>query len=84
MAFAPTNTLFDEITDFFTSNPTLEQIIAFKPSEALDRRLHELLEKNSNEGLNYEERSELDTFLTINHMLIILNAKARLKLVEQK
>ena len=46
MSLAPPTTLFDEITDFLASAPTKEQIIIFKPSQFLDNRLHELLDKN--------------------------------------
>ena len=81
MAVAPPETLFDEITDFLVSRPTPEEIIAFKPSEMLDQRLHELLDKNSAGELPAPERAELDRFLQINHLLIMLKAKARLKLV---
>ena len=80
MAISPSPTLMDEITDFLLMNPSLEQIIAYKPSEVLDNRLHELLDKNASVGLTPDERSELDRFLEINHLLIILKAKARLKL----
>jgi len=80
MAIAPERTLFDEITDFLASAPTAEAIIAYKPSDILDQRLHELLDKNSAEGLTPEERKELDEFLQINHLLTVVTAKARLKL----
>lgn len=79
MAVAPPETLFDEVTDFLVSRPTLEEIIAFKPSEVLDQRLHELLDNNSAGQLTSGERMELDRFLQINHLLIMLKAKARLK-----
>jgi hypothetical protein len=81
MAIAPDRTLFDEITDFLASAPTAEQIIAYKPSDILDQRLHELLDKNSAEQLTVEERKELDEFLRINHLLTVVTAKARLKFV---
>jgi hypothetical protein len=80
MAIAPERTLFDEITDFLASAPTAEQIIAYKPSDILDQRLHELLDKNSSEQLTTEERKELDEFLQINHLVTVVTAKARLKL----
>ncbi len=81
MAVAPPNTLFDEITDFLVSSPTPEQIIEFQPSEALNQRLHDLLDKNREENLTPEERDELDQFLEIGHLFTILKAKARLKLM---
>ncbi|MBI5671544.1 MAG: hypothetical protein HZC41_26430 [Chloroflexi bacterium] len=80
MAAAPPTTLVDEITDFLITSPTPEEIIAFKTSEAANHRLHELLDKNRNEGLSPEEREELNDFLSLGHLLTILVAKARLQL----
>lgn len=83
MAIASPDMLFEEISDYFVSRMTPEAIIAFKPSEALDERLHELLDKNSEGTLTSEERAELDHFMQMNHLLILLKAKARLKLADQ-
>jgi hypothetical protein len=81
MDISPPNTLVDEITDFLVSSPTPEQIIEFQTSEALNERLHDLLDKNREEGLTPEERDELNHFLEIGHLFIMLKAKARLKLI---
>lgn len=83
MLAIPLNPLFDEVTDFLASTPTLEAIIDFKPSESLDQHLQDLMDKNNREELSGEERTELDRFLQVNHLLIILQAKARLKLSEK-
>jgi hypothetical protein len=80
MATAPSTTLFDEITDFLGSAPTLDEIISFKPSERLDQRLHHLLDKNSQEALSIDERAELDEFLRLSHLLNMVVLKARLHL----
>lgn len=80
MAIASPDMLFEEISDYFVSRMTPEAIIAFKPSEALDERLHELLDKNSEGTLTSEERAELDHFMQMNHLLILLKAKARHRL----
>lgn len=83
MAVAPRSTIFDEITDFLASTPTPEEIIAFRPSEANDLRLHYLLDQNSQRSLTSEEREELDEFLRMSHLLKMIQIKARLKLASQ-
>lgn len=80
MAVAPPTSMVDEITDFLITAPTPEQIIAFQASEAVNQRLHELLDKNRNETLTFDEREELNRFLQVGHVMTILKAKARLKL----
>src|SRR4051794_40542098 len=80
MASTARDVLIDEITDFFLSQPMLEEIIANKASEAVDARSHELLDKNRNCELSPDERREMNRYLEINHFFIILKVKARLKL----
>lgn len=82
MAFAPVGTLLDEITNFLAAAPTAEAIIAYKPSELLDQRLHYLLDQNEVGDLSREEREELDEFLLMSHFLKMLKLKARLNLTD--
>jgi len=80
MDFAPAETLFDEITTFLLSQPTPEHIIAFRPSEQLNQRLHDLLDKNKQQALSSDERAELERFLQVDHLFMLLKVKARLLL----
>jgi hypothetical protein len=81
MAFAPTDTLLDEILDFLASSPSPEQIIAYQPPEALQQRLSELLAKNRSSRLSEPEQIELDEFLRVNRFMSRLKIKARQKLI---
>ena len=50
---------FDEIADFIAElNPA--KLIALKPSSTVQKRLDDLLLKNREEGLNDEEKHELE------------------------
>jgi hypothetical protein len=69
--------VFDEIIDFLASGPTPEQIIEHKASPAVQARLEELLDKNREEGLTEAETAEMNTFRQINHLMILLKARAR-------
>jgi hypothetical protein len=80
MASAPVSDLLEEITSFLAASPNAEEIIAFKPSESLDQRLHYLLDQNSADQLSREERRELDDFLTMNRFLKMLKLKTRIRL----
>jgi hypothetical protein len=83
MAIAQPTILFDEILDFLASTPTPQQIIAFKPSDTLQERLDDLLERNRQETLLPDEREELDEFLRMNHFMNMLVIRARQKLTEK-
>ena len=57
---------------------TLTQIVAFKLSLAAHGRLEALLAKNREEGLSDAEEAELDVYAQVNHLLLLLKARARL------
>lgn len=69
--------VFDEMISFLTSSPTPRQIVEHKVSPALQERLEELLDKNQEEGLTPMEDAELDSFRRVNHLMILLKARAR-------
>ena len=74
------NPAFDEMVDFLASGPTPQQIVAFKVSPATQARLEELLEKNAEGGLTGDEAAELEVYEQINHIMILLKARARASL----
>jgi len=72
--------IFNEVLDFMVTSPTPEQIVAFKPSDDLEQRMHHLLEKNARDTLSMAEQTELDAFTNLNHFMNILKIRARQKL----
>ena len=80
MHVVPEKTICDRVTDFFSSAPTLEEITAFRLPAALQVRAHNLLEKNRGGTLSPSEHVELEAFRQLDHLLTIVNAKARLNL----
>ena len=72
--------LFDEILEFMLSNPTAEQIVAFRLPSYLENRLHDLLDNNSEGQLFADEKAELEEFIQIDHLFTMLKARARHKL----
>ncbi len=74
---AKTNIFMDEVLNFLAEAPTAEQILAFKPSEALTQRSEYLFDRNRNVQLTAEEKSELDEFLRLNHFVNMLKIRTR-------
>jgi hypothetical protein len=83
MAVNIRESVFDELTDFIISQPSLEAMAAYHASEEVENRVHFLLEKNREEGLTPDEREEMQHFLAIDHFLTLLKAKARLRLAKK-
>lgn len=75
--------IHQEILQFLTSPPTLEQIADFKISAPAQERLEELLDKNREEGLTPEEKIEMEKYLHFRHVMILLKASARRVLNQQ-
>jgi hypothetical protein len=83
MAVAPPqSSVYDEILDFLLSNPSSEQIIAMRPSNAMQERMTYLLDTNREGHLTPDERSELDEFMRIEHFVRMLKIRARERLTE--
>jgi hypothetical protein len=73
---------YDEMLEFLTSRPTPDQIIAFRPSHAVEERIHDLLEANRNGTLTTDQRAELDEFEQIEHLMRRLKIHAHSKLLQ--
>lgn len=73
--------IFDEVVDFITSAPHPRDIIAYRPSEAMQKQLEVLLDKKQNDLLTEDEREELDQFMLIEHLLRMAKARAKQRMV---
>ncbi len=80
MEVSAQQSVFSDLADFIASQPTLEDVIAYHVPAALEMRVHELLDKNREEGLTSEEREEMHKFLAISHLMTLAKARARLRL----
>ena len=67
--------VYDEIADFMAGmNP--EKVVAFKPSPANQERLDFLLDKQKEQGLTQNEKSELEHYLIVNRIIGLAKARA--------
>ena len=69
---------YREMFDFLASGPSPGQIIAHRPTAALQQRVAELLEKNREAGLSEGESAELDDYEQVEDLLGLLKARAHL------
>lgn len=71
-----THPVFLELIDFLSARPIAKQILARKVSSAVQERLEELLDKNREKGLTAAEEEEMDAYRLVNHVMILLKARA--------
>lgn len=64
--------IYRYIFDFLASDPTPEEIFAFRPTDDMIERLQTLLERERSGRLTRSERSELEEFERIEHFIVLL------------
>jgi len=69
-----------EVLETLAGLPTPEEVLALRPSEALQTRLGALLEKNRHENLSPAEEQEWEQYQYLEHLVRVAKAKAYLKL----
>ena len=71
--------IWNEVDEFLTSTPTPKQILAFRPSPAVQERLRALLDVNGSRSLTADEEAELRETLAIEQFMRRLKIKALAK-----
>jgi hypothetical protein len=66
--------------EFLAGLPSPEEILAFRPTPALEARVKELLEKSRTVGLSPAEEDEWRRYEYVEHLVRLAKAKAALKL----
>lgn len=80
MIKAPVRNPIDVVAEFLASDPTDEELLAYRFSDDLQDRVHYLLDRNGEDELTCEERHELDDFIRANRMMTTLKINRELRL----
>jgi hypothetical protein len=68
---------FEELVDFIAAGTTPQNVIAFRPSVAAQDRVEDLLSREKDGNLSPAEKSELDHYLQLEHLMRLAKARAR-------
>ena len=69
--------VYEEVVDFIAAGTTPQNVIAFRPSESAQSRVEDLLALEKEGELSSAERSELDHYLQLEHLMRLAKARAR-------
>jgi hypothetical protein len=69
-----------DILATLASLPTPEEVLALRPSAALQERIEDLLDRNRSGGLSPEEQREWEQYQYVEHLVRLAKARAALKL----
>jgi hypothetical protein len=71
---------YEEIVDFIAAGPTPQAVAEFQPSEETKTHVADLIHREKTTGLSAEEKSELQHFLHLEHLMRLAKARARFHL----
>jgi hypothetical protein len=69
--------VYDEIVDFIAAGSTPAGVASFQPSEQGRNKVFELIQKEKEGGLTADEKSELDHYMQIEHLMRLAKARAK-------
>lgn len=71
---------YDELIDFLAAGSTPTSVVAFRPSSDAQARVASLIEREKTTALSDDERSELDHYLQLEHLMRLVKARAQTRL----
>lgn len=74
---------YEEVVNFIAGRNTPKAVVAFRPSETAQARVSDLLAREKSDGLDAEEKSELDHYAQLEHLMRLAKARARQLLVNE-
>lgn len=69
--------VYEEVVDFIATGTKPATVIAFQPSEPVRARVADLVAREKGAGLSAEEKSELEHYLQLEHLMRLAKARAR-------
>ncbi len=67
---------YDEIIDFIAAGTSPDRIVSYQPSKAAKNRVADLTFREKTGGLSPDEKSELDHYLQLEHIMRLAKARA--------
>jgi hypothetical protein len=69
-----------DVLEKLAALPAPAEVMALRPSDALQARITELLEKNRSSGLSSDEQAEWQRYEYVEHLVRLAKARARFRL----
>jgi hypothetical protein len=74
--YPSTARIYDEIIDFLASGITPQSLVEFQLSDNVKEHVGDLIFREKNSSLTTDEKSELDQFMMLEHILRMAKARA--------
>ena len=68
---------YEEVVDFIAAGTSPQNVVAFRPSETAKERVADLIQREKTTSLSPDEKSELDHYMQLEHLMRLAKARAR-------
>ena len=68
---------YEEVIEFIAAGTSPSSVIGFRPSEVVREHVAELIDNEKSGTISPEEKSELDHYLQLEHLMRLAKARAR-------
>lgn len=68
--------VYEEVINFIAAGTTPNGVIDFQPSESVKERVTELVQREKNAEISPEEKTELDRYMQLEHIMRLAKARA--------
>ena len=73
---------YEELVDLLAGGTPPSSLAAFQPSEVTRDRVADLIRREKTGGLTSEETTELNSYLHLEHVMRLVKARARQRLIK--
>jgi hypothetical protein len=74
---------YEEFIDFIAAGTSPQSVITFRPSNAIKKMVADLINKEKTIGLSSDEKSELEHYMQLEHIMRLAKVHARQHLLTQ-
>ena len=74
---------YEEVIEFIAACTSPQNVVAFRPSESARARVADLMHREKTAALAPDEKSELDHYLQLEHLMRLAKARARRYIVNE-
>ena len=75
---------YDEVIDFIASGPSPDAVVSFRLSESANRQAELLVQREKDGEISEAEKSELDHYLELEHIMRLAKVRARRRLAHEQ
>ena len=68
---------YEEVIEFIAAGTKPSSLIAFHPSDTVKERVADLIHREKTTGLSPDEKSELEHYMQLEHLMRLAKARAR-------